>query len=247
LDTDFTEFMQRITDAFGVVLNHQSISPQGVSPRRRTKEPDRNGEGLQKPGDGFQRLSQKAVVLPSLRTYKAAQRSRLNCAFLVVSGRGEHIQVRQPRATKTGPSAKLQILVQWAASHNGVIILRYKWRDTMPSCITWQLLLQLEEAHMNYLHTWLSQQHRGLQTFRTFQQKLETLSTDEPEQRALCYLLSGIVGKYIEAFDEEPLPVVVADRAYYRLLDLLASLDLRANADRRLTDINRVAACDLWH
>jgi hypothetical protein len=98
---------------------------------------------------------------------------------------------------------------------------------------------------MNDLHAWLSQQHHGLRTFRTFQQKLATLSRDEPGQRALCRLLSSLVGSYIEAFDEEPLPVAVADRAYQRLLDLVASLDFRASAEDRLTDLNRVAACDL--
>ena len=67
---------------------------------------------------------------------------------------------------------------------------------------------------MNDLHAWLSQQHHGLRTFKIFQQKLETLSGDEPEQRALCRLLTYLVGSYIETFDEEPLPVAVADRAY---------------------------------
>jgi hypothetical protein len=99
---------------------------------------------------------------------------------------------------------------------------------------------------VNDLHAWLSQQHHGLRTFHTFQQKLATLSRDEPGQRALCRLLSSIVGGYIEAFDEEPLPVAVADRAYQRLLDLVASLDIRASADHRLGDLDRVAACDLW-
>jgi hypothetical protein len=28
---------------------------------------------------------------------------------------------------------------------------------------------------------------------------------------------------------------------------LVASLDFRASADHRLADLNRVAACDLWH
>jgi hypothetical protein len=98
---------------------------------------------------------------------------------------------------------------------------------------------------MNDLYAWLSQQHHGLRTFHTFQQKLATLSRDEPGQRALCRLLSSLVGGYIEAFDEEPLPVAVADRAYQRLLDLVASLDFRASADRRLADLDRVAACDL--
>jgi hypothetical protein len=99
---------------------------------------------------------------------------------------------------------------------------------------------------MNDLHAWLSQQHHGLRTFHTFQQKLATLSRDEPGQRALCRLLSSLVCGYIEAFDEEPLPVAVADRAYQRLLDLVASLDIRASADHRLGDLDRVAACDLW-
>ena len=100
---------------------------------------------------------------------------------------------------------------------------------------------------MNDLHPWLSQQPHGLRTFRTFQQKLATLSRDEPGQRALCRLLSSLVGSYIEAFDEEPLPVAIADRAYQRLLDLVASLDFRASTGHRLADLNRVAACDLWH
>lgn len=100
---------------------------------------------------------------------------------------------------------------------------------------------------MNELYSWLSQQHHGLRTFQIFQQKLENLSRDEPDQRALYRLLTGLVGSYIEAFDEEPLPVAVADRAHQRLLDLLASLDLQGNADRRLADVNRVADCDLLH
>jgi hypothetical protein len=98
---------------------------------------------------------------------------------------------------------------------------------------------------MNHLHTWLSQQHHGLRTFRAFQQQLDLLSQGDPQHRGLCRLLNGIVGSYVETFDEEPLPAAVADRAYHCLLDLVASLDFRAGADRRLADINRVAACDL--
>jgi hypothetical protein len=100
---------------------------------------------------------------------------------------------------------------------------------------------------MNDLYIWLSQQHHGLRTFRAFQQKLDDVSKNDPEQRALCRLLSDIVGSYVDTFDEEPLPVAVADRAYGRLLDLVASLDFNASADRRLADINRVAAYDLRH
>ncbi|MGY3586751.1 hypothetical protein ACVIGB_004189 [Bradyrhizobium sp. USDA 4341] len=105
--------------------------------------------------------------------------------------------------------------------------------------------LQNSDLRAADLHTWLSQQPPGLRTFRTFQQKLETLGKDDPEQRGVCRLLSGLVGNYVEIFDEEPLPVAVADRAYGRLLDLVASLDLKGNPDRRLADINRIASCDL--
>jgi hypothetical protein len=100
---------------------------------------------------------------------------------------------------------------------------------------------------MNNLHTWLSQQHHGLRTFRTFQQKLDDLSNGDPGQRAMCRLLKNIVGSYIDAFDEDPLPVAVADHAYRRLLEMVASLDFDGNAERRLADINRVAAMDLRH
>ena len=77
--------------------------------------------------------------------------------------------------------------------------------------------------------------------------KTRNLSRDKPGQRALCRLLSSLVGGYIEAFDEEPLPVAVADRAFQRLLDMVASLDFRASTEHRLADLNRVAAFDLWH
>ncbi len=90
---------------------------------------------------------------------------------------------------------------------------------------------------MNDLHTWLSQQHHGLRTFRTFQQKLDDLGNGDPGQRAMCRLLKGIVGSYVETFDEEPLPVAVADRAFQCLLDLVASLDFRASTEHRLAVI----------
>ena len=51
---------------------------------------------------------------------------------------------------------------------------------------------------MNNLHTWLSQQHHGLRTFRAFQQKLDDVSRGDPQQLALCRLLGTVVGSYVE-------------------------------------------------
>jgi hypothetical protein len=42
-------------------------------------------------------------------------------------------------------------------------------------------------------------------------------------------------------------PVAVADRAYQRLLELMAEVDFGAGCEQRLADINRVAAFDLRH
>ena len=61
----------------------------------------------------------------------------------------------------------------------------------------------MNNLHANDLHIWLAQQHHGLRTFRDFQQKLDALSGRNPDQRALCRLLSGIVilfgGLYLAA------------------------------------------------
>ncbi|WP_346771322.1 hypothetical protein [Bradyrhizobium sp. 87] len=98
---------------------------------------------------------------------------------------------------------------------------------------------------MNDLYDWLSGQHHGLQTFQLFRQKLTTLAADEPNHKALYTLLSLPAARYIEAFDEEPVPISVADRAYDNLLRLVASLNLVASAEDQLNDLNRIAATDL--
>lgn len=98
---------------------------------------------------------------------------------------------------------------------------------------------------MNELYSWLLAQHPGLGTFKALQHKLIHLAADHPEQRAMCRLLHGIIGSYIEEFDEAPLPSAIADRAYRRLLQSLAELDSTAEPARQLGDLNRLAALHL--
>ena len=52
---------------------------------------------------------------------------------------------------------------------------------------------------MNDLYAWVAAQHHGLRTFKTFQQKLESLGRDEPDQQGLYRLLSGLVGAAVIA------------------------------------------------
>lgn len=98
---------------------------------------------------------------------------------------------------------------------------------------------------MNDLHDWLLRQHHGLRTFQLLRQKLVSLAVDEPDHSALYTLLALLVARYTDAFDEEPVPVSVADRAYARLLQLLADLRPSGSAEGRLADLNRLAAADL--
>lgn len=98
---------------------------------------------------------------------------------------------------------------------------------------------------MNDLSTWFEQQHHGLHTFRAFQQKLLDLGSRAPEHSALCQLLHHLVTPYIDIYDEAPLPAADAERAHQRMVELLATIDLDAPAERRLADINRIASCDL--
>ena len=98
---------------------------------------------------------------------------------------------------------------------------------------------------MNELYSWLSSRHPGLKTFKALQLKLLRIAADHPEQRAVCRLLHGIVGSYIEEFDEAPLPSAIADRAYQRLLRSLADLDSTAEPARQLAELNRLAGLTL--
>lgn len=99
---------------------------------------------------------------------------------------------------------------------------------------------------MNELYSWLADRHHGLRTFKSFQVELERLAQHQPAQRGLCRLLTQLVDSYVETFDEAPLPIEIADDVHRRLTDLLASLDLQGDSERRLADINRVAEFDLW-
>jgi hypothetical protein len=49
---------------------------------------------------------------------------------------------------------------------------------------------------------------------------MERASAD-PEHAALYKLLASMIDPYIDSFDEEPLPVEVADEVFARVLDIV--------------------------
>jgi hypothetical protein len=108
---------------------------------------------------------------------------------------------------------------------------------------------QLEGGNiLGELYEWLLSQHPGLRTYRSFQQKAMELASTDAEHRALYRLLAALAGRYIESFDEEPLPVDVAKRAFQRLLDVVddAEKSIDASAPQQMQALNRVAATELY-
>jgi hypothetical protein len=102
-----------------------------------------------------------------------------------------------------------------------------------------------EEAIMNDLSAWLASQHHGLRTFRSFRQKLQEISSGDPRQRAICRLLNAIVDGYIDAYDEAPLPVAIADRAPSTLARLGGGHRFQCWSGAPARRHHRVAAFDL--
>jgi hypothetical protein len=98
------------------------------------------------------------------------------------------------------------------------------------------------------LHNWLVGQHPGLRTYKSFQHKSLELASSDGEHRALYRLLASMVGRYIDSFDEEPLPVEVAKQAYQRLLGIVddAENSIAAPAAQQIQVLNKVAATELF-
>ena len=101
---------------------------------------------------------------------------------------------------------------------------------------------------MGELHNWLLGQHPGLRTYKSFQHKAMELASADEAHRALYRLLASMVGRYIDSFDEEPLPVEVAKQAYQRLLSIVddAEHSIDAPASQQMQTLNKVAATELF-
>lgn len=100
---------------------------------------------------------------------------------------------------------------------------------------------------MSELHDWLVGQHPGLRTYDSLQHKALRLASSDAEHGALYRLLAGLAGRYVESFDEEPLPADVAQQAYQRLLATVgdAERSLSAPPSEQVKALNRLAATEL--
>ena len=100
---------------------------------------------------------------------------------------------------------------------------------------------------MSELHSWLSTQHHGLQTYKSLKKKLLGRAGADREHAALYRLLASMIDPYIDSFDEEPLPVEVADQVFARVLDIVryAEDSISRGATDQIQALNKVAAIEL--
>lgn len=100
---------------------------------------------------------------------------------------------------------------------------------------------------MNELLNWLKQQKGSLRTYVEFQDRALTLRADEPDQAALLRLLADLAGRFVEAYDRQPLSAETAGRALDRLTDLLgkAADGSAADPSSQLVLLNEIGASEL--
>jgi len=97
------------------------------------------------------------------------------------------------------------------------------------------------------LAQWLKSQHKGLRTYKTFQQRALEMGAQHRDQYALYYLLGMLVGRFVDSFEENPLTLDVTDEAHRRLVafaDKAAGYE-RMSADERLKLLNEIAGSEL--
>ena len=97
------------------------------------------------------------------------------------------------------------------------------------------------------LHSWLSHQHPGLKTYVALQKKTNELAQSDADHRAVYKLLSSILDPFIASFDEEPLPAVVAETTFQRLLAVVRDADnsISLTPDQQIDALNKIASVDL--
>lgn len=100
---------------------------------------------------------------------------------------------------------------------------------------------------MEELVRWLKSQHKGLRTYKGFYQRVLELGAQHRDQYAIYYLLSALVGRFIDAFEDSPLTLDVTDEAHKRLVGITekASAFDRMSPDQRLSILNEIAGMEL--
>ncbi|PWB57511.1 MAG: hypothetical protein C3F17_20410 [Bradyrhizobiaceae bacterium] len=104
-----------------------------------------------------------------------------------------------------------------------------------------------QEDDLKDLYAWLSTQHNGLKTYNAFHSKALQLAREQQQNAAVLHLLAMLAERFISSYDESPLPVGVADRAFARLKQLVqksTEWERTADADK-IALLNEIACTEL--
>ncbi len=100
---------------------------------------------------------------------------------------------------------------------------------------------------MEELGQWLKSQHKGLRTYKTFQQKVLDVGAAHRGEFVLYYLLAALAGRFVDAHEEQPLTLDITDEAHKRLMAFMdKALQFKSmNPDDRLKLLNEIAGSEL--
>lgn len=100
---------------------------------------------------------------------------------------------------------------------------------------------------MEELTRWLKSQHKGLRTYKTFHQKVLDLGAQDRQHYAMYSLLATLVGRFVEAYEESPLTLDVADEAHKRLVAISEKCSHfdDISSENKLKLLNDVASMEL--
>ncbi len=101
--------------------------------------------------------------------------------------------------------------------------------------------------YVEELAQWLKSQHKGLRSYKAFQQKVLEVGSKNRQQYALYYLLGMLAGRFVEVYDERPLTLDVTDEAHKRLIAVVdkALLYNTMSAQQQNELLNEIAAAEL--
>lgn len=103
------------------------------------------------------------------------------------------------------------------------------------------------EENVEELAQWLKSQHKGLRTYKLFQDKALDAGARHRDQYALYYLLAMMVGRFTDSYEETPLTLDITDEAHKRLVmySERAAKFGKMPAEERLKLLNELASSEL--
>ena len=95
------------------------------------------------------------------------------------------------------------------------------------------------------LHDRMKTRKPGLGSLTEFQHDCEEALAGAPEEAGFLRLLADMAGRFIDRYDQQPLPSDVATTAHGRLLALTARAAAATRGEEKLMLFNEIARTDL--